>query len=190
MFENCLVCMNCSIPFWPGRSYMVKQYHEMNSSLSLINDWGYGVYWSQKFNLLSVLSKVCTLDKALTWGIFYYYLMLVQLCLERKPTPFCPTGSLTPLPLKLFLSVHLDFPSLGFKPIPPSFIHHRHQPTDTTLSLLTINPQFSSASELAQRQSTAFSCVLVKITVVLKPGSAASLILPETSQRTHLSSQQ
>lgn len=161
-----------------------------DSSLSPISDWGYGVYWSQKFNLLSVLSKVCTLNKALTWGIFYYYLILVQLCLEPKPTPFYPTGSLTPLPLEWFLSVHPDFPSLGFKSIPPSCIHHRSQPTDTTLSLFTINLQFSSASELAQRQSTAFSRVLVKITLVLKPGSAASLILPETSQRTHLSSQQ
>lgn len=151
---------------------------------------GTGVYPGQKFNLLSVLSKVCTLDKALTWGIFYYYLILVQLCLEPKPKPFCPTGSLIPLPLEWFLSVHPDFPLLGFKPIPPSFIHHRYQLTDTTLSLLTIDLHFSSASELAQRQSTAISCALVKITLVLKPGSAASLILPETSQDTHLPSQQ
>lgn len=132
-----------------------------------------GCTQAKKFNLLSVLSKVCTLDKALTWGIFYYYFILVQLRLEPKPKPFCPTGCLTPLPVEWFLSVH-----------------HRYQLTDTTISLLTINLHFSSASELAQRQSTAISCALVKITLVLKPGSAAFLILPETSQDTHLPSQQ
>lgn len=34
VFENCLVCRNCCIPFLPCRSYSVKQHHKNDSSLT------------------------------------------------------------------------------------------------------------------------------------------------------------